>query len=118
MAKRKVNKTKNTTKPVAKCCFVNITVNTKNPIEEVYLIGNTKNLGAWETKKAVKMNKINDNTFTLRKRFYLNTEVEYKVVASKTWGNVEKGIFAEDVENHHFVAEKGHFEDIFVHSFN
>jgi len=74
MAKRKVNKTKNTTKPVAKCCFVNITVNTKNPIEEVYLIGNTKNLGAWETKKAVKMNKINDNTFTLRKRFYLKLD--------------------------------------------
>ena len=103
---------------MAKYCMINFTVTTKNATEEVYLIGNTKNLGAWDTKKASKMNKVGENTFSLRKRFELGALVEYKVVATKNWDNVEKGIFTEEVENHHFEAVKGHFEDIFVHSFN
>lgn len=103
---------------MSKYCMVNFTVTTKSATEEVYLVGNTKNLGAWDTKNATKMNKVGDNTFEIRKRFGLLDKVEYKVVAAKSWENVEKGIFDEEVENHHFVAEKGHFEDIFVHSFN
>lgn len=103
---------------MAKYCMIDFTVTTKNATESVYLVGNTKNLGAWETKNAAKMTKVGENTFTLRKRFELGVEVEYKVVAAKTWKNVEKGIFTEDVENHHFEAVKGHFEDIYVHSFN
>lgn len=103
---------------MSKYCMVNFTVTTKNATEEVYLVGNTKNLGAWDTLKASKMKKVGENTFVLRKRFELCTEVEYKVVAAKTWENVEKGIFTEEVENHHFEAVKGHFEDIYVHSFN
>lgn len=103
---------------MATYCNITFTVNTKNPVQEVYLIGNTKNLGAWDTSKAVKMEKVNDTTFTVTKRFNAKEEVEYKVISTKTWENVEKGIFTEDVENHHFVAEKGHFEDIYVHSFN
>jgi len=103
---------------MATYCNITFTVNTKNPVEEVYLVGNTKNLGAWDVEKAVKMEKINNTTFKVTKRFNTSEEVEYKVIATKNWENVEKGIFTEDVENHHFVAKKGHFEDIYIHSFN
>lgn len=103
---------------MATYCNIKFSVTTKNATEEVYLVGNTNSLGAWDVKNAVKMTKVNDNTFTLTKRFNVNENVEYKVVATTNWENVEKGIFTEDVENHHFVAEKGHFEDIYVHSFN
>jgi hypothetical protein len=103
---------------MASYCNITFTVNTKNPVQEVYLVGNTNSLGAWNTVKAVKMIKVNENTFTITKRFNVNENVEYKVISTKNWENVEKGIFTEDVENHHFVAEKGHFENIFIHSFN
>ena len=103
---------------MAKYCFVTFTVNTKNPVQEVYIVGNTKNLGAWNTKNATKMKVVNENTFEVTKRFNVGENIEYKVVATKNWENVEKGIFAEDVENHHFIAEKGHFENIYIHSFN
>ena len=52
------------------------------------------------------------------KRFFINDKIEYKVITNKSWNNVEKGIFAEDIQNHNFEAIKGHYEDIFVHSFN
>lgn len=103
---------------MSKYCFVNFTVTTKDISENVYIIGNTKNLGNWDSKKAVKMNKIDDNTYQLRKRFLIGENVEYKVISSKEWNNVEKGIFNEDVENHHFEGEKGHFESIYIHYFN
>ena len=38
---------------MAKYCFVEFTVVTKDLVDEVYLVGNTKNLGFWNTKKAV-----------------------------------------------------------------
>ena len=103
---------------MTKYCNVTFTVNTKNPVQEVYIVGNTNNLGAWNTDNAIKLEKISENTFKVTKRFNVNENVEYKVVAKKSWNSVEKGIFTEEVENHHFVAEKGHFEDIFIHSFN
>ena len=103
---------------MAKYCFVKFNVTTKDSVEEVYLVGNTKNLGNWDTKKAVKMTKLSDNTFKVQKRFLIGENVEYKVLATKVWENVEKGIFNEEVENHHFEGAKGHFEDIFVHYFN
>ena len=49
--------------------------------------------------------------------FLINENIEYKVLCTKRWDNVEKGIFNEEVENHHFDAEKGHFESIYIHFF-
>ena len=82
------------------------------------LVGNTKNLGFWDVKKSTKMKRLEDGTFKAMKRFFINDKIEYKVIANKSWDNVEKGIFAEDIQNHNFEAIKGHYEDIFVHSFN
>ena len=64
------------------------------------------------------MKRLEDGTFKAMKRFFINDKIEYKVIANKSWDNVEKGIFAEDIQNHNFEAIKGHYEDIFVHSFN
>ena len=36
----------------------------------------------------------------------------------RDWENVEKGLIAEDAQNHHFIAENGHFENIYIHSFH
>ena len=103
---------------MAKYCMVKFFVKTNENVEDIYLVGNTKNFGFWDTKKATKMKKLEDGTFKALKRFLINEKVEYKVVINKNWNNVEKGIFNEDVQNHNFEAIKGHYEDIFVHSFS
>ncbi len=101
---------------MSKYCFVNLTVTSKDSLENLYIVGNTKNLGLWNVKNAVSMKKVNENTFVVRKRFLIGENVEYKVLKAKNWENVEKGIFNEDVENHHFEATKNHFEDIYLHA--
>ena len=102
---------------MSKYCFVNFTVLTKENVESVYLCGSSKNLGNWNTNNAIKMTKVDDNTFKARKRFLIDENIEYKVLCTKRWDNVEKGIFNEEVENHHFKAIKGHFESIYIHFF-
>ena len=103
---------------MAKYCMVKFYVKTNENVEDIYLVGNTKNMGYWDVKKATKMKRLEDGTFKAMKRYLIDENVEYKVVANKNWENVEKGMFKEEFENHRFSAIKGHYEDIFVHYFN
>ena len=103
---------------MAKYCMVKFYVKTNENVEDIYLVGNTKNMGFWDVKKSTKMKRLEDGTFKATKRFLIEENVEYKVVANKNWENVERGMFKEEFENHSFQAIKGHYEDIFVHYFN
>ena len=74
--------------------------------KKAYVVGNTENLGAWDAAKAVALTKEND-VFTLSKQFDADANVEFKVLAGKTYDAVEKGVYGEEVANRTFTATKG-----------
>ena len=86
-------------------------------VEDLYILGSTKNLGAWDVKKAVKMNKLEDGSFELSKMLPEGEEVEFKILAAKEWSAVEKGIWNEEIENHKFVVAAGTKVSIDVYNF-
>ena len=43
---------------MAKYCMVKFYVKTNENVEDIYLVGNTKNLGFWDVKKSTKMKKM------------------------------------------------------------
>lgn len=58
----------------------------------------------WDPKKAVKMHKNPDNTFTASMSFPENTHLEFKICRSANWKDVEKGIWKEEIVNHNYVV--------------
>ena len=89
---------------MAKYAFVNFEVETQRSCDEIYICGSTHNLGGWDAAKAVVMNKVTPNKFTLRKRFNAGEVVEYKVLYAPDWQYVEKGMYGEEVANHTVTA--------------
>ena len=88
-------------------------------VDKVYIVGNTLNLGGWDPKGAVLLKKDSDGTFFINKRFPLNEEIQYKVLADKNFLSVERGLWKEEIENHKVNAceSKGVIE-VIVHNFN
>ena len=87
---------------------VTFIVRPNRAIEDLYLIGSTKNLGAWETKNASKMKYNSElNAFVINKLFVENEAVEFKFISNKDWKYVEKGIWNEEICNRIFVPTKG-----------
>ncbi|MBQ9730984.1 MAG: hypothetical protein IJV94_02500 [Bacilli bacterium] len=87
---------------------VTFNVRPNRPCEELYLIGSTKNIGAWDTNKASKMKYNNElNAFVINKLFEENEAVEFKFISYKDWKAVEKGIWNEEICNRIFVPTKG-----------
>ena len=76
-------------------------------VEDLYIVGSLKNLGAWDASKAVKMTKTSEGAFEIIKQMPEGETVEYKLLAAPSWDAVEKGQFHEDFPNHSFVVEKG-----------
>ena len=74
--------------------------------KKAYIVGNTENLGAWDAKNAVALTK-EDGVFTLSKQFDADSNVEFKVLAGKTFDAVEKGVYGEELANRTFTATKG-----------
>jgi len=76
--------------------------------KEVYVVGNTQALGAWDAKKAVKCDFCTEcGKFVLSKMMPAGEPVEFKFLAAKTWDAVEKGAYGEELENHGLVPAKG-----------
>ena len=78
---------------------VTVSIKVNSNAKEVYIVGSTKNLGAWDAKAAVLA-----KDGVVSKRFEEGTKVEFKVLAAKSWDAVEKGVNGEELENHAFVA--------------
>ncbi len=86
--------------------------------DELYLVGNVSALGEWNPAKGVKMTYCEEcGCYTASKLLPVDTNVEFKVLAGKTWDAVEKGTWGEDVANHAFVATKGTKVEIEVYNF-
>ena len=76
--------------------------------DELYVVGNIPALGEWNAAKGVKLTYCAEcGRYTASKLLPADTNVEFKVLAGKTWDAVEKGAWGEDVANHAFVAAKG-----------
>ena len=86
--------------------------------EELYLVGNIKQLGAWDLKKAIKLTLCPKcGKYTVTKMLPKEEVVEFKVCKAQDWKFVEKGIWCEDIENHSFIVEKGLKVEIICHHF-
>ena len=95
---------------------VSVKISVTSCANELYIVGNTKNLSAWNADKAVKLTK-KGNKFSKSISFDANEVVEFKVLASNTWACVEKGAFGEEVENHVFTAAKDLVVELEVNNF-
>lgn len=82
---------------------------------DLYIVGSTKNLGAWVVSKAAALKA--DGMYTVSKKFNEGEEVEFKVVKDKTFDQVELGMFNEEIVNHSFVASKGLVVELVVYNF-
>jgi ribosomal protein L31 len=85
-----------------------VTIKVVSKASKLFLVGSTKNLGAWDAKKAVELEYCEKcGAFFTDKLLPAGEVVEFKVLTAKSWDNVEKGAWGEEVANHSFVAEKG-----------
>jgi len=86
-----------------------------NEADNLFIVTNYNN---WNFKNAVKMNKISDNLFEANMEFPEGTNLEFKICRSESFNDVEKGIWKEEIVNHHYVIgnEDLEIEDL-IHNF-
>lgn len=97
MAEKKVSSTK-----------IEFYITSVHEVKELYLVGSDFKLGAWDETKALKLEFVPEkNVFYASKMFPVGTTVEYKILAGKSWDNVEKGYYGEEIANRCFIVEKG-----------
>lgn len=83
--------------------------------DNLYILTNYNN---WDLKQAVKMDKINDNEFSANISFPEGTKLEFKVCRSESFKDVEKGIWKEEIANHHYLIGKEDLEiEDLIHNF-
>lgn len=94
----------------------NVTVNTD--AKELYLVGSTQQLGAWDAAKALKMEYCDTcKKYTLAKMLPAGEAFEFKLLNGKSWSNVEKAQCGAEVANHLAVAAKGLVIELEVNNF-
>ncbi|MBR6072256.1 MAG: hypothetical protein IKP77_05425 [Acholeplasmatales bacterium] len=96
---------------------VEFRINTKST-NEVYIVGSVPQLGSWDVKKAIKLEKNDAGIFTVSKLLATGQLVEFKVLADKDWARVEKGVYNEEIQNHIIAPEKGLIVELDVARFN
>lgn len=83
-------------------------VTTGKDVDSLYLVGSDAKVGAWDETKAVKLEyNPAKGAFYASKMIKAGTVVEFKILSDKSWANVEKGYYGEEVPNRVFTAEKG-----------
>lgn len=101
-----------------KKCKVVFNINACPCHNKVYVCGNLAELGEWDAAKAVELKYDEEaKCYTCSKMLPEGANVEYKVLASKDWANVECGAYQCEVANHVFVVAKGHVEVATVENF-
>ncbi len=78
----------------------------QSDVKELYLIGNIAELGSWNPKQGIKLEKINDKRYETNILIPINTILEFKISKDKTWYGVEKGIFKEEIRNHAYFINR------------
>lgn len=80
----------------------------------LYLVGNTPELGNWDPKAGVKMNQIYDNFYQVEVAL-APTHLEFKIVVASDFKYVEKGIWSEEIVNHHYDASGNMVVEDIIH---
>ena len=76
--------------------------------KELYVCGNLAELGEWDSAKAIKLAyKEDKGCYSTTKSLPEGSLVEYKVLSSKDWANVECAEDGSELCNHSFTANKG-----------
>lgn len=97
---------------------VTFKVTTCETHDALYVCGNVAELGEWNPAKSVKLEyNSEEHCYECAKMLPVGTCVEYKVLASKDWANVECAADGFETPNHSFEAVKGHVEEISVPCF-
>ena len=74
---------------------------------EIYAVGNIAKLGHWDVENAVTLKYVKSlNAYSVRRTIPVGTTVEFKLLNSKSWNNVEKGIFTEEIRNHNVTVNE------------
>lgn len=86
--------------------------------ETIYVIGNTSKLGAWNLAKAIEIKKTEDGNYVKTISGIKEDGIEFKVLHSLDWCNVEKGIFAEEIDNHYVCMSNAKTTEVTITVFN
>lgn len=82
--------------------------------EQLFIITNTND---WKVEKGIPMKKAKDGSFTATAEFPKHTHLEFKICKAKSWNDVEKGIWKEELINHYYYLEEDiEIEDL-IHNF-
>lgn len=83
----------------------------------LYVVGNKNEVGNWDTSYVCKMNKVYDNFYKIElllpKGYF-----EFKIVAAKNYKFVEKGIWHEEIVNHHYELNQDILIEDIIHHIN
>ena len=86
----------------------------ENEASDLYIVSNIDN---WNFAKAVHMNKVNSNRFEASISYPEGTNLEFKVCRSESFKDVEKGIWKEEIVNHHYVVDRDLEVEDLIHNF-
>ncbi len=87
----------------------------KNAADELYIITSYTN---WDVHEAVLMDRKDTTTFVADMSFPKGTTLEFKICRADNWRNVEKGIWKEEIVNHHYlVIDKDLEVEDLIHNF-
>lgn len=74
---------------------------------QLYIVGSSNALGAWDINNAVEMKRDEKGLFTIAKMMEPGEIVEFKVLKEKSWDAVEKGVYGQEIANHIISPQKG-----------
>lgn len=84
--------------------------------KNLYLVGNMPELGSWDPQKGVKLHKVYDNFYQISV-LLPEGHLEFKIVGQNDYAHVEKGIFLEEIKNHHYEINSSLLIEDIIHSF-
>lgn len=75
--------------------------------KEIYAVGNVAKFGEWDLDKAVTLKYVKSlGGYSVSRKLNVGTEVEFKLLNAKSWNNVEKGMFTEEIKNHNVTVNE------------
>lgn len=75
------------------------------------------NVDQWNVKKGIPMHANKDGSFSATKEFPMGTHLEFKICKGSSWKDVEKGIWKEEIRNHHYDLVKDIEVEDLIHNF-
>ncbi len=100
-----------------KKCRVTFYAKTDWPTPDgLYLCGVTHTSGSWQPEDAWKMT-LTDKGYKAIKYLAVGEAFEFKILRGKSWHDVEKGYWNEEIANHRVVAQKGLVVEMYIPTF-